>query len=105
MDEPSAVDPMPTASDMRAPWMIRLQTSRPNESVPIQCCALGAESACAESTVNGLKRQMPSASAAASTNTTMMTRPMVPSKWRCARNVSLRQPWVALAPARLNSVS
>src|SRR6266852_1233167 len=94
MDEPSAVDPMPTASDMRAPWMIRLQTSRPNESVPIQCCTLGAESACAESTVNGLKRQMPSASAAASTNITMMTRPMVPSIWRCARNVSLRQPCV-----------
>ena len=40
-DEPSAVEPMPTASEMRAPWMIRLQTSRPKESVPIQCRASG----------------------------------------------------------------
>ena len=39
--EPSAVEPMPTASEMRAPWMIRLQTSRPKESVPIQCRASG----------------------------------------------------------------
>ena len=36
IDEPSAVEPMPTASEIRAPWMIRLQTSRPNESVPIR---------------------------------------------------------------------
>ena len=40
-NEPSAVDPMPTASDIRAPWMILDQTSRPNESVPIQCCNPG----------------------------------------------------------------
>ena len=74
------IDPQDAALLLRQrPWMIRLQTSRPNESVPIQCCELGAESACAESTVRGLKRQMTSASTAASTNITMMIRPAVPS--------------------------
>ena len=38
---PSVVEPMPTASDIRAPWMILAQTSRPKESVPIQCCSVG----------------------------------------------------------------
>ena len=41
IDDPSTVAPMPTASEIRAPWTIRLQTSRPNELVPIQCTALG----------------------------------------------------------------
>ena len=53
IDDPSAVAPMPTASEIRAPWTIRLQTSRPNESVPIQCRALGAASRCAELTLSG----------------------------------------------------
>ena len=53
IDDPSAVAPMPTASEIRAPCTIRLQTSRPNESVPIQCAALGAASRCAESTLSG----------------------------------------------------
>jgi len=51
---PSAVEPMPTASEIRAPWMMRAQTSRPKESVPNQCCMPGAASAWAESTVSGL---------------------------------------------------
>ena len=50
---PSVVEPSPTASEIRAPWMIRLNTSRPKESVPIQCAALGRASACAASTVSG----------------------------------------------------
>ena len=41
IEPPSAVEPMPTASEIRAPWMMRLQTSRPKESVPIQCARLG----------------------------------------------------------------
>ena len=45
------------------------------------------------------------ANAAASTNITMMIRPMAPSTWRRARNTSLRQPWVEGAPARRNSLS
>ena len=79
IDEPSAVEPIPTASEMRAPWMIRLQTSRPKESVPIQCVKLGWVSAWAESTESGSKRQIRSANAAAQTNITMMNRPTVPS--------------------------
>ncbi len=31
----------PTNRAMRAPYMIRLSTSRPNSSVPNQCSALG----------------------------------------------------------------
>ncbi len=31
----------PTNSAMRAPYMIRLMTSRPNSSVPNQCSVLG----------------------------------------------------------------
>ena len=46
---PSVVEPIPTASEIRAPWMMRLQTSRPNELVPIQCLKSGRASACAES--------------------------------------------------------
>ena len=80
IDDPSTVAPMPTASEMRAPWTIRLQTSRPNESVPIQCTALGAASRCAESTLSGSKRQIRSAEIAIQTNITMMTRPIVPSR-------------------------
>ena len=53
IDDPSAVAPMPTASEIRAPCTIRLQTSRPNESVPIQCARSGAASRCAESTLSG----------------------------------------------------
>jgi len=30
IEAPSAVEPMPTASEIRAPWMILAQTSRPN---------------------------------------------------------------------------
>ena len=50
---PSAVEPMPTASEIRAPWMMRLNTSRPKESVPIQCARLGRASARAASMVSG----------------------------------------------------
>src|SRR5437764_15035644 len=35
----------------------------------------------------------------------MMKRPMVPSRYGCARNSSRRQPCVEWAPARLNSLS
>ena len=80
IDDPSTVAPMPTASEMREPCTIRLQTSRPNESVPIQCRASGAASRCAESTLSGLKRQIRSAEIAIQTNITMMTRPIVPSR-------------------------
>ncbi len=79
IDEPSAVEPMPTASEMRAPWTMRLQTSRPNESVPIQCSALGGASRWAESTLSGSNRQIRSADAATQTNISMITRPTVPS--------------------------
>ena len=79
IEAPSAVEPMPTASEIRAPWMIRLQTSRPKESVPSQCRVLGAASRCVESTLSGSKRQIRSADIATQTNTTMMKRPMVPS--------------------------
>ena len=37
----------PTKSAMRAPYMIRLITSRPNSSVPNQCSALGRANCCA----------------------------------------------------------
>ena len=43
-----------TASEIRAPWMILAKTSRPKESVPIQCWEPGGARACAESTVSGL---------------------------------------------------
>src|SRR6185312_5801284 len=51
---PSVVEPIPTASEMRAPWMMRANMSRPKASVPNQCWALGGASAWAESTVSGL---------------------------------------------------
>jgi len=79
IDEPRNVAPIPTASDMRAPWTIRLQTSRPNESVPSQCSALGGASRCVESTLSGSKRQIRSADIATQTNITITNRPMVPS--------------------------
>src|SRR4029077_3189259 len=72
IEDPSAVAPMPTANDIRAPWTIRLQTSRPNESVPIQCRESGEARRCAESTLSGEKRQSRSADIALQTNITML---------------------------------
>ena len=55
IDEPSAVEPMPTASEMRAPWMIRLQTSRPKSPFPSSAARSGGASACAESTAQRIE--------------------------------------------------
>ena len=52
IETPSAVEPMPTASEIRAPWTMRLQTSRPKESVPSQCAQLGGGEA-----MRGIDRQ------------------------------------------------
>src|SRR6266545_4339296 len=57
----------PTSSEMRLPWRTRLQTSRPNSSVPRKCRALGAWSRAAGSSRVGLCVESTPASSAAST--------------------------------------
>ena len=104
---PSAVEPMPTASEMRAPWMMRLQTSRPKESVPSQCARSGDASAMRGIDVSGIvARDQIGGQIAVSTNSDH------DDQADGAEQIALRQerrarrqPSVACAPARLSSLS
>src|SRR6267143_5129337 len=65
----------PTSSEMRLPWRTRLQTSRPNSSVPRKCWALGACRRAAGSSRVGLCVESTPASDAARTKARRISAP------------------------------
>ncbi len=97
--QPSVVEPMPTASEMRAPWTMRLKMSRPMKSAPSRCCAEGRASDTDALVVSGSEAAIPSAKIAASTNTAMITAPTAPSGCRVTKKRSRVRAPSSLAPA------
>ena len=71
--------PAPTASEMRAPWTMRLYMSRPMKSAPSQNMLLGAASEYLELVAVGSTGAMMSAKTAVRTNSVTMTAPTAPS--------------------------
>ena len=79
MPLPMIVAPSATASDTRAPWISRLNTSRPIMSAPIRYTGPGAASDALALVLKGSSGATAEAKIAASTNTIMMIPPATPS--------------------------
>src|SRR3954465_12365101 len=79
MRQPSAVAHRPTASEMRAPWTMRLKTSRPMKSAPRRCIPPGRASEAGASVAVGSKGAIVPASKAVSTKSVMISAPIAPS--------------------------
>ena len=71
----SSTDDNPTASDTRLPWMMRLNMSRPNWSVPSQWVRLGASNISFMELITGSYGASTSAKIATSTSSTTIPRP------------------------------
>src|SRR5499433_3878876 len=74
--EVSSIVLTPTRSEMRLPWSTRLQTSRPNSSVPRMWVALGGLSREAGDSRVGLYEESTPASSAAAMKTSRMSAPV-----------------------------
>jgi len=83
--KPDRVEPTPTASEMRAPWMIRLSMSRPMKSAPSRCSSVGGDSDDRALVDVGSYMEMLLAKMAASTKMMTTTRPNAPSGYRRMR--------------------
>src|SRR5262249_37632104 len=89
----------PASSEVCAPQMTRLNTSRPNSSVPIRCCALGGWRSTRKSWRVGLYGATLKANSAASTTITSTMAPTRPVReWTNRRHafdqgVVMRRPW------------
>src|SRR3954464_8656409 len=79
MRQPSAVAHRPTASEMRAPWTMRLKTSRPMKSAPRRGIPPGRASEAGASVAVGSKGAIVPASKAVDTLTAMISATVAPS--------------------------
>src|SRR5579864_7887559 len=91
----------PASSDVWAPQMTRLSTSRPNSSVPIRCAALGGCRSTRKSWRVGLYGATLKANRAARTTTSSTMAPARPARDRTKRlrafahGVAIRRGWPA----------
>src|SRR5262245_38545171 len=75
---------IPTRSETRAPWTTRLQTSRPNSSVPRTLAALGGRNRSSGWSRVGLGTVMASAKTAASTKASSSAVPRTTARLRAS---------------------
>ena len=80
---PSMIEATPTVSEMRAPWMMRLNTSRPIMSAPMTKVVSGAFRESGAEVCSGSCGASTSANTAENTKTITITAPIAPSGcWR-----------------------